>query len=154
LTKSSLSRIARQRHRPLDEVPLRVHRILEDEDVSAPYLAIGQEPRQEPAAVRGEDELVDEQTVAHEKGPLHGGRGDLEGLDQKGPDEQSEDDRDAGGLEEVRRKGPEIGPRRFYRTIRNIRSHRVRVKKWMATPRSCRTLSTAPRQMCALGSAS
>jgi hypothetical protein len=44
-------------------------------------------------------ELADQDVVADLKRRLHGARGDLEGLDHEGADEERDEDRDENGLE-------------------------------------------------------
>ena len=107
--------VARQTDDPLDEISLRVLRILEDEDISAADWAEREKTLERSSPVRREDELVDEQVVADEDGFLHRGRRHLEGLHEKRPDVEREDHRHAGDLEEIARGGVARRPRRLRR---------------------------------------
>src|SRR6266542_4681872 len=142
--------VSGQCHNALDEVALRAGGVLEHEDVAAANGPVGQQAIERSTRVRPEDELVDEDVVADEDRLLHRRGGHFESLNQERADVEREDDRDARGFEQLT---PARAPRklrrrrRAYWTIENIRSHRVRVKMWIATSRSCRILSTKPRQM-------
>ena len=131
-------RIRWKRHGPLDEVPPRILRELEHDDVAAAHRAAGEEPVEQRKRARGEDELVHDDVVSDQDGLLHGGTRNDEGLQQERAHEEGEHDRHEDGLRELQRMRPARGVRggaveaggfRRQRTSRNIRSHRVRETK-------------------------
>src|SRR5262249_42721882 len=123
------------------------------EDLAGPQRTPRQQAIEKADRVRPIDELVHDEVVADQDVVFHRGGRDGVGLREKRADEEGQDDGDERRLEGVPRPGaPRRRPR--HRTSVNIRSHRVREKKWIATPSSWRILATGPRQMCEFGSAS
>src|SRR5262249_61431841 len=122
---------------------------VEHGDGAAPGGRAGEQPVEPGDRARTEHELVDDDVAARQDRRLHRRGGNRERLEQERPDEEGQEDRDESRLREFRRV--RAGRQR---TSRNIRSHRVREKKWIATPASWRIFATGPCQMWELGSAS
>jgi hypothetical protein len=80
----------------LDEVEGGVDGVMEDDDVAAMDGCGGKEGA---CAIGSGSLLVDEEKVAYEEGGLHGFRGDAEGLDAEGDDEDRDNDEVEEGLE-------------------------------------------------------
>ena len=98
LLGSQLDGIAGQADDSLDEVTLRLVRILEDDNVTALDVT-NRHDRAIEAGRRPEYELVDEQVVADEQVVLHRSGGDLERLHHPRADEEREDHRNDDGFE-------------------------------------------------------
>ena len=94
LLGSELERLAGEPDDALDEVAVRLVRVLEDDDVATPDVAHGQQLACNRAGRRAEDELVHQQVIADEQVVLHRAGRDLERLDDPRTHEQCEDHRD------------------------------------------------------------
>src|SRR5687767_1170372 len=94
-----LDLLARQSNDPLDEIPLRILRVLEHDHFAAGDFLHGKERPFDSARIRAEYELIDEQVIANQEVGLHRSGRNLEGLDDKGPDEERQHARDDERLE-------------------------------------------------------
>src|SRR6266542_6090594 len=90
-------RVRGKRHGPLDEIPPRVFRELEHDDIAAAYRAAGEKSFESRQRERREDELVHDDVVSDEDGLLHRGTRNDEGLQQKRAHEKGEHDRHENG---------------------------------------------------------
>ena len=82
--------ISRQPDHALHEVLMLLIGKFENDDVATLERAVGQQFLV-PAAGAAKNELVDQQMVANEQCPFHGGRGNLESLHNEGGSEQGQD---------------------------------------------------------------
>jgi hypothetical protein len=86
-----LDDVARHADDALDEVLGRVLGIFEHDDVAVLRVGQGQDDLVGEGDMGAVEKLVDEQVVADEQGVEHGARGNLEGLDNEGPDDEGQD---------------------------------------------------------------
>ena len=95
--------IARQSDHAFDEMLGRIQWVAKNNDVSAADLAIGKQlaPSSAPAVM----DFIHQQVVADQQSLLHGFRGDLEGLRQKGYVKERDDHRQAQPLREQQPAG-------------------------------------------------
>src|SRR5713101_10117875 len=87
-----LEMVSRQTDDPLHEMLVVGIRVLENNNVAALQLSIGQNFFV-PSARSAEDELIYQQVVADQQSAFHRGRRDLESLNDKARPEQSQDHR-------------------------------------------------------------
>src|SRR5690606_37581947 len=91
--------IARYADEPLDVVLVRFVRWEEDDDVAEPRFVEGGQPNPRAGDLGAVDGLVDQQEVTDEQGVLHAPSRDAERLDEEGPDEEEQTERDENGLD-------------------------------------------------------